>query len=128
MNSINEPVPVFDNGTYNHLMIEAYKWTQSELYKAFRLLAFNTSYEQLEELFGKKINPSKKEIAKTGKVIQKARDRITTKLQIELCLKHLICPECAGDLSKTLCQTKNKYWDVYQCKNCKFRIKRISRQ
>lgn len=112
---------------YDRLIIHARSWTQDKLYKSFRSLAFNTPYEQLETLFGKELNSNKEELVETEKVIQKAKDRITTMLQIELCLKHLVCPKCAGNLSKAICQTKDKvYWDVYQCQSCSFTTKRSS--
>ena len=107
---------------YDRLIIHAYTWTHGELYKSFRSLAFHTSYGQLEELFGEEIDLGEEKTDDTVKVIQKAKDRVTNKLQIELCLKHLVCPECAGDLSKACCQIHNKsFWDAYQCKNCNFK-------
>lgn len=111
---------------YDRLIKHAHNWTQGELYKSFRSLAFSTPYEQLETLFGKELESDKtKKVVKIGKVIQKAKDRVTAILQIELCLKHLVCPECAGDLSRALCQTRdNVYWDVYQCQNCSFTTKK----
>lgn len=110
---------------YDRIILRAYKWTQNELYEAFRSLAFCTEYEQLEELFGDELKQDKTK--ETEKVIQQAKDRVATKLQIELCLEHLVCPECAGDLSKALCQTKDEaYWNIYQCKNCSFTTKRNS--
>lgn len=112
------------DSVYDRLISLSCSWTQGELRKAFRSIAFNTSFEQLDSLFEKELS-SDREVVETGKVIQEAKDRVTNILQTELCLKHLVCPECAGDLSKAVCKTEDTaYWDAYQCKSCSFTAKR----
>jgi hypothetical protein len=59
------------------------------------------------------------------KPVQKALDRIETKKQIALCLKHLVCPECASDLTVTReLDENNNCWNVYTCTDREYLQKR----
>ena len=55
------------------------------------------------------------------KPIQKALDLVKIKEQIALCVKHLICPRCASDLTLTCKLDKdNNCQNVYTCTNKKY--------
>lgn len=60
------------------------------------------------------------------KPIQKALARIEIKKQIALCLKYLVCPRCANDLTVTreFDESNNSYWDVYTCTDKEYIQKR----